>query len=145
MAFTTRYDGQIFIADNPEDLVFGTAMLGDTYGEVISASIIREADVQEIIAAGSLKAAILQNPKFQFEFEVMFRDSIEAPGFAELIEFPLAGISGRVMPPISIKWAEGQHRTLAIKVTSWDHMINNDGAGNAFTYDGTTFTEISDA
>lgn len=145
MAYTTRYEGQIFIADNPEDLVFGTAMLGDDYGEVISASIVREADVSEVIAAGSLKAAILQNPKFQFEFEVMFRDSIEAPGLAEIIVFPLAGISGRVMPPVSIKWGEGQHRSLAIKVTSWDHMANNEGAGNAFEFDGTNFTEISDA
>jgi hypothetical protein len=145
MAFTTRYDGQIVIADAPEDMVFGTAMLGNVYGEVLSASIIREADVNEVIAAGSLRAAILQNPKFQFEFEVMFRESVEAPGFAELIEFPLAGISGRVMPPISIKWAEGQHRSLAIKATSWDHLAENDGAGQAYTFDGTNYVQISDA
>ena len=51
MSFLTRYDGQIIIAESPSDMVFGTVMLGDTYGEVISANIIRAADVEEEVAA----------------------------------------------------------------------------------------------
>jgi len=143
MAFTTRYDGQIVIADSPDDMVFGTAMLGNAYGEVISATILREADVNEVLAAGSLLAAILSNPKFQFEFETMFRESVEAPGFAELIEFPFAGISGRIMPPISVKWGENEHRTLSIKATSWDNFAENEGGGNAYEFNGTVYTPLA--
>ena len=79
MALTTRYDGQIIIAENPSDMVFGTVMLGDIYGQVISANLLREADVEEVKAAGSLLAAILTNPKFQFDFETMFRADIDPP------------------------------------------------------------------
>ena len=144
MAFTTRYDGQIIIAENPEDMVFGTVMLGDLFGEVISANIAREADVEEIMAAGSLLAAILSNPKFQFTFETMFRADIDPPGLAELLTFPFAGISGRIMPPITIKWEEKGHRGLSIQATSWDaFQATNDGGGNAAEFDGTIYTPIT--
>lgn len=144
MSFTTRYDGQIIIANSPADMVFGTVMLGDVFGEVISASIVREADVEEVMAAGSLLAAIMSNPKFQFEFETMFRNDVTPPSLAELITFPFAGLKGRVMPPISVKWAEKGHRGLSIKATSWDAFsANNDGGGNAYTFDGTTYTSLT--
>ncbi len=146
MAFNTRYDGQIVIANSPSDMVFGTVMLGDVFGEVISANIAREADVEEVMAAGSLLAAILTNPKFQFEFETMFRNDIDPPSLAQLITFPFAGIKGRVMPPIAVKWEEKGHRGLSIKATSWDSFsVNNQGGGNAYTFDGTTYTPIVDA
>jgi len=144
MSFTTRYDGQIIIANSPADMVFGTVMLGDVFGEVISASIVREADVEEVMAAGSLLAAIMSNPKFQFEFETMFRNDVDPPSLAALITFPFAGIKGRIMPPITVKWAEKGHRGLSIKATSWDAFsANNDGGGNAYTFDGTVYTPLT--
>lgn len=145
MSFTTRYQGQIIIANNPADMVFGTVMLGDVFGQVISASVAREADVDEVMAAGSLLAAILQNPKFQFSFETMFRNDIDPPTLAQLIQFPLANIQGRVMPPITIDWEEKGHRGLSIQATSWDSFADeNEGGGNAYTFDGTTYTPIVD-
>jgi hypothetical protein len=144
MALTTRYDGQIIIAENPTDMVFGTIMLGDLYGQVLSANLLREADVEEVKAAGSLLAAIMQNPRFAFDFESMFSDDVEPPGLAELMEFPLAGISGRVMPPIAVKWTENGHRGLSIKATSWDKFAEvNEGGGNAYTFDGTLYTPLT--
>lgn len=145
MSFTTRYAGQIVIANSPDDMVFGTVMLGDVFGEVISANIAREADVDEVMAAGSLLAAILQNPKFQFSFETMFRDDIEPPTLAQLIEFPFAGIKGRVMPPITINWEEKGHRGLSVQATSWDSFAaTNQGGGSASIFDGTDYTAIVD-
>ena len=143
MALTTRYDGQIIIAENPSDMVFGTVMLGDIYGQVISANLLREADVEEVKAAGSLLAAIMTNPKFQFDFETMFRADIDPPSLAELISFPLAGLQGRVMPPIAIKWSENGHRQLNIKATSWDSFASvHGGGGNAYTFNGTVYTPL---
>ena len=143
MSFLTRYPGQIIIAESPANIVFGTVMLGDVYGEVISASVVREADTSELEAAGSILAAILSNPKFQFEFKTMFRDNVTPPSLAELITFPFAGIKGRVMPPISVEWSDNGHRMLSIKSTSWDAFAaTNEGGGNAYTFDGTTYTPI---
>lgn len=144
MALTTRYQtNQIVIADNPSNMVFGTAMLGRTYGEVISASVAREADLEEIIAAGSILAAVLTNPKFTFKFKVMFRANVTPPGLAELITFPLANISGRILPPITIDWEEKGHRQLSIEATSWDGFSASSGGGTAYRFNGTTYNSIS--
>lgn len=145
MAFNTRYDGQIIIAESPENIVFGTVMLGDTYGRVLSASVVRDADKEELIQAGSLLACILSNPNFQFQFETSFSLDVAPPDMAELITFPFAGISGRVLPPITVKWEEKGHRGLSIQAKSWDSLAaTNQGGGNAYTFDGTTYTPIAD-
>lgn len=146
MAFTTRYDGQIIIAANPSDMVFGTVMLGDVYGEVISANLTREADVERVQAAGSLLAIILTDPMFKLDLETMFRADVDPPSLAELIAFPLAGIKGRVLPPIQLGWEEKGHRKLNITAESWDAFsATNQGGGNAYTFDGETYTPIVDA
>lgn len=146
MAFTTRYDGQIVIAENPSDMVFGTVMLGDVFGEVISANITREADVERVQAAGSLLAVILTDPLFKLELETMFRDDVEPPSLAQLITFPLAGIKGRVLPPITLSWGEKEHRKLKISIESWDSFsATNQGGGNAYEFDGSIYTPIVDA
>lgn len=142
MAFTTRYDGQIIIAENPTDMVFGTIMLGDAFGSVISANIIRDADVDTLLKAGSFLAAIMTNPRFEFEFETMFSDNVDPPELAQDIEFPFAGITGRVMPPITVDWKEKGHRGLKIKATSWD-SLGSEGAGNAYTFNGTVYTPMT--
>ncbi len=145
MSFNTRYDGQIVIANNPSDMVFGTVMLGDVFGEVISANLTREADVERVRAAGSLLAVILVDPLFKLELETMFRADVDPPTLAQLIAFPFAGIKGRVMPPISVKWEERGHRGLSINLESWDSFAaNNEGGGNAFQFDGEIYTPIVD-
>lgn len=146
MSFLTRYPGQIIIAESPEDIVFGTVMLGDAYGQVISASVVRDADIEELMAAGSIYAALLSNPNFQFKFKTSFRNNVTPPGFAELINFPFAGIKGRIMPPITVDWEEKGHRGLSIEAKSWDAFAGSQqGGGNAYTFNGTTYTPIADA
>jgi hypothetical protein len=146
MSLTTRYPGkQIIIANSPENIVMGTVMLGNLYGEVISASVVRDGDIEELEAAGSILACIIRNPSFQFKFETTFRLDVVPPGFAELITFPLAGIKGRVLPPITVKWEEKGHRGLSIEAKSWDQFSGtNQGGGNAYTFDGASYTAIVD-
>lgn len=143
MSFTTRYAGQIIIAESPADIVFGTVMLGDTYGQVISASVVRDADIEELQAAGSVYAVLMNNPNFQFKFKTSFRNDVDPPSLAELITFPFAGISGRVLPPITVDWEEKGHRGLSIEAKSWDKFAAvNAGGGNAYTFDGTVYTPL---
>lgn len=144
MSFTTRYPGQIVIAESPADIVFGTVMLGNAYGRVLSASVTREADIEELLAAGSVLAVILSNPNFQFKFKTTFSNDVTPPDLAELITFPFAGIQGRILPPISVEWEEKGHRGLSIEAKSWDKFAaTNEGGGNAYTFDGTTYTPLT--
>lgn len=133
MSFTTRYPGEIVIAQSAQNIVFGTVMLGDVFGKVESASVTREADIAEVEGAGgNLLAVILRNPKFSFKFKVLFSADVTAPGLADVISFPFAGISGRVMPPITVEWEKAAHRMLSIEATSWD-SFGGTGAGNLVT------------
>jgi hypothetical protein len=144
MSFLTRYPGQIIIAESPADIVYGTVMLGDTYGKVISASVVRDADIDELLAAGSIYAVMLTNPNFQFKFKTMFDDSVDPPSLAELITFPFAGLQGRVLPPITVDWEEKGHRGLSIEAKSWDKFAaTNEGGGNAYTFDGTSYSPLT--
>jgi hypothetical protein len=130
MSINTRYPGQIVIADDPANIVFGTAMLGTEYGSVESASVTRDADRTEIEkAGGNLLALVLSKARFDLKFDVLFTDDVEAPGLAETIEFPLAGITGRILPPIEIKWEKKGQRMLSITATSWD-SFSGSGEGD---------------
>jgi len=147
MALTTRYPGQIVIAENPSNIVFGTVMLGNVYGTVESASVTRQADIKEVEAAGGiLLAIILSKPDFAFKFKVLFSDDKTPPDFAELIQFPFAGIQGRVLPPIVIDWEKSGHRMLSIEAKSWDSFAGyNQGGGNASRYESGVYTPIGSA
>lgn len=146
MAFETRYPGEIIIAENPENIIFGTCLIGDTYGSVESASVVREADVTEIEkCGGNMLALVMSKPRFELALDVLFTADKAAPDLAELITFPLAGITGRVLPGTEIKWEKKGQRMLSLKATSWDAFeAINDGAGNAASFDpaGPTYTDL---
>lgn len=142
MALTTRYPGEIVIANNPANLIFGTVMLGNAYGSVESATVSREADMEEIEAAGgNLLAVILKKPNFAFKFKTLFSADVTPPDLAALITFPLAGIKGRVLPPITIDWEKAGHRQLSIEAKSWDAFAAvEQGGGNVYTYENGIYT-----
>lgn len=142
MSFSTRYPGEIVIANSSTNLVFGTVMLGSVYGQVESASVVREADIAEIEAAGgNILAVILKKPGFAFKFKTLFRADVLPPDLADLITFPFAGISGRVMPPITVEWEKEGHRMLSIEAKSWDSFSSvNSGGGAVYTYENGIYT-----
>ena len=136
MSFTAKFpNSHIQIADDPANIVFGTAMIGDTFGAVISATIKRDGQLEEITKHANLLTAIITNPNFELTLNTVFTAEVDPPGLAELIVFPMAGISGRIMPGIEIAWEESGHRGLSITAKSWDSLTVNDGAGNASAYD----------
>ena len=144
MSFNTTYPGEIVIANNATNLVYGTAMLGDAFGKVLSASVARDADKVILEAQGSILAVVLRNPSFAFKFKVIFSADVDPPGLGDLVTFPLAGIQGRVWPGASIEWEEKGHRQLSLEVSSWDSFAaTNQGAGSAYSYEGGVYTPMT--
>lgn len=144
MALTTQFQGEIIIADAPENIVFGTCMIGNTYGSCESASVKRTADLEELEkCGGQILAAVMRKPKFELTLKCIFTADVDPPELGELVVFPLAGISGRVVPSIDIEWEKTGQRMISINATSWDAFAaNNDGAGKAHSYDGTDYIDI---
>lgn len=133
MGLETRYPGEILIADDPANLVWGTCALGETYGSVESANVDRASDVDELVKCnGILLAAVLSNHKFQLTLKTIFTVDVIAPGIGESIDFPLAGISGRILKA-GVEWEKKGHKMLSIEATSWDGLAigTNDGQGTA--------------
>lgn len=113
-------------------------MIGDVYGPVVSASVKRDGQLEEITKWGSLLAAIINNPNFEMTLNTVFLSAVDPPGLGELIDFPLANIQGRILPGIEISWEEQGHRGLSITAKSWDSLTVNNGAGNASSHNHTT-------
>jgi hypothetical protein len=110
-----------------DQVVWGTCMLGDEFGQVESASVKRTADKVEIEnCAGNLKSLLLTKPRFEVTLETIFEASVEAPGLMDIIALPLVGVMGRVMD-VSVKWEKGKERALSIEITHWDSLAEATG------------------
>lgn len=110
-----------------DQVVWGTCMLGDEFGQVESASVKRTADKVEIEnCAGNLKSLLLTKPRFEVTLETIFETSVEAPGLMDIIALPLVGVMGRVLD-VSVKWEKGKERMLSIELTHWDSLADATG------------------
>jgi len=117
--------------------------LGNAFGEAKSANVKRTADKEEFLKnAGSLRACVLKNPRFELSLETLFDDSVDAPGLGERIAFPLVGVVGRILD-VEPKWDQSGARMLSITATSWD-SLGNSGAGSAQAFDGETWSGVTD-
>lgn len=122
MAFDSSFDDKLgVLGDNT--LVIGTLMLGTDFGQIKTAKVTRDADKEEIEAAGgNLRAVVLKKIRFELDMEVIFDTSVDPPGLLDSVTLPFAGVTGRVLGPIEIKWEEGKERILTFKATSWDAL-----------------------
>lgn len=134
MSFNTNIPGHILIGD--DNIVFGTAMLGNDFGQIATCNLQRTGNKVEVENnAGGLRAVIIANPGFELDLEVQFSSDVEVPAMGDPIVFPLAGVQGRVMEGASIKWSAKGTRMLSFKASYWDSM------GTPVTVDGvTTYT-----
>lgn len=132
MAFETDIgDNLLLIGDN--SIVFGTCMLGSTFGQVKSATLKRTADKDLLNnCKGNLRAAILKNARFELTLKTVFDDSVDPPGLGDEITLPLVGLTARVME-VPIEWTEGGERMLSIDATRWDSL----GDASIYTVSGT--------
>jgi hypothetical protein len=121
MSFNTNIPNHVLIGD--DDIIFGTSMLGDDFGQIKKCDLERTGKEIEIENnRGSLRAVILTNPGFALDLEVEFDSSVQPPAFGDPITFPYAGVIGRVMPGAKISWEAGGSRTLSFKAAHWDSM-----------------------
>lgn len=121
MGFNTNIPGHVLIGD--EDIIFGTAMLGEEFGEILKCDLERTGKEIEIEnSRNGLRAVILANPGFALDLEVTFDASVEPPAMGDSIVFPYAEVIGRVLPGAKISWASGSQRKLSFKAAHWDSM-----------------------
>lgn len=129
MAFETNIPSHVLIGD--ENVVFGTIELADAYGEVVSATVSREADLVEVEnRVGGLKAAILNKPRFELEMEVQFDAAVALPELGGSIAFPFASIRGRIMGGIQLVWSNKAAKMVKFKATHWDSMAVETSPGS---------------
>lgn len=119
---TTYTDSDVLLLGDAQPVI-GTAMLGEAFGTVKRAQIVRTGEPEEIKDdAGSLKLLLLKNPGFTLLLECCFDAEVTPPGLLEAIVLPYVGVTGRVMPGVTLLWEEGGERGLSIPVSQWDSM-----------------------
>lgn len=116
--------------------VFGTCELPQTFGEVISASLARANDIQEIPnCCGGLKALLLRKRRWEMTLKAVFDSTIGLPEEGDPISFPLAGVIGTILN-FTIDWTQNDQVQLTINASHWDSLGDNGEVG------GMTVTEL---
>ena len=134
MSLETKVPGYIVIADDPQNIEFATCQLGNEFGSVESASVKRTADIEELEkCGGNLLAVVMKKLRFEMTLKTLFTSDVTAPGLGEKINFPLAGITGRVMG-VDVDWEKSGQKMLSIEVSSFDSFVDNYGAGDAYSF-----------
>lgn len=133
----TTYNGAPLAVTDKDQLVLGTCMLGDDYGEVKNATLTRTGQEEELTGCmGELIAFLIKNPGFELAMECRFDADVEPPELIDEVTFPLAGIKGYIKPGLEIKWEEGGVRMLSLTAAGWDSL---QGAGvKRWTWDDAT-------
>jgi hypothetical protein len=138
MGFETTYTDKALVLSDSDAIVFGTAMIGDDYGEVKSAGVKRTSDKVEIEnSVGGLRALVLKKRRFELTLEVRLDSDIDPPGEMDMIVFPLAGVTGRIIDP-EIKWESGSARMMSFTATHWDEIAD----AKLYSWDGSELTEL---
>lgn len=128
MGFNTNIPNHVLQGD--EDIIFGTASLGDDFGEINKCDLERTGKTIEIENSRlGLRALIMANPGFKLSLEVTFDAGVEPPAFGDPILFPYAGVIGRVQPGAKIMWEKGSQRKLSFEAAHWDSMAVDNGSG----------------
>jgi hypothetical protein len=121
------YNGTILAVTDKDKLVLGTAMLGEDYGRVKSATLTRTGEEEELKGQiGQLIAFLVKNPGFELKMECAFDSDVVPPEIMDAITFPLAGIVGYVKPGTEVSWEEGGVRMLSFTAAGWDSLQSED-------------------
>lgn len=133
---TTFNAADVLLLGNAHPII-GTVMLGESFGVVKHATVVRTGKREEITDdAQNLRILLINNPGFTLELECCFDASVTPPGLLETIVLPYVGVSGRVMEGVSLMWEAGGERGLSIPVAQWDSM--NSAAAYLLKLDGST-------
>jgi hypothetical protein len=120
MAFETNIPGHIVLGPANSN-VWGTARLGDTWGEVTKLNVVRDADLNEIKnGAGGNLAVILTNLRFEMDQEMTIKADATLPEIGQQITFEDAGVKGNITGGIRLVWATAAAKTIAFRAAHWD-------------------------
>ena len=123
MNFDTMFAAADVLLLGSAQPVLGTAMLGEAFGTIKSATVVRTGERQMIKDdAQTLRILLINNPGFTLNLNCCFDADVTPPGLLDEIALPYVGVTGRVMEGVSLMWEEGGERGLSIPVASWDSM-----------------------
>jgi hypothetical protein len=122
MPFATDHANDVLLLG--DTVIWGTCMLGDDLGTVVSCRLKRTGNLQDITDQhGILKAMLLLNPRFELDLETVFEFGVPVPGLMDELDFPFLQIKGRVIDA-EILWQRGGERGLSIRASNWDALRN---------------------
>lgn len=104
---------------------FGTCELGQTFGQVESASlkrVVEELGIPDCF--GGLQAMLLLNPGYEFEFTAIFPSTAALPTDGEAISFPGANVTGNVIT-WSLQWEQKGQRKIQVTAKQWASIGSN--------------------
>jgi hypothetical protein len=131
MPLDTLYSNDVLLLG--DTVIWGTCMLGDDLGTVVSCRLKRTGNLQDLSDQnGILKAMLLLNPRYELELETVFDAGVAVPGLFDVIDFPYLELSGRVTEA-DIAWERGTERALSIRASQWDSLINAALTGTGFS------------
>lgn len=133
---TTFHPNDVLLLGSAQPVI-GTAMLGEAYGVIKRATVVRTGKRVEIVDdAETLRLLIINNPGFTLTLECCFDVGVSPPGLMDAFTIPYIGVTGRVMEGTTLMWEAGGERGLSIPVAQWDSMTS--AAAYLLNLDGST-------
>jgi len=112
-----------------QSLLFGTCMLGSTWGQIESADEKLLADLEFIKdCCGGNQTVLLTNERYELSLTVILSSAATPPELAEDVSFPTAGITGQITER-GRKWEAGGVVKMEIKAFHWKSMGSDPAVG----------------
>lgn len=135
--FETPRPGFVVVQSDGVAHEFGTYMFNSEFGEVTKFDIGRLADEVSVTGGmGQVIFYILKNFRYEITVEIIQDKAAKLPGPGDLIEFPVAGIKGRVKGDVKITADDSNAHKISLTASSWD-SLDNGGAGTLTVVDPT--------
>lgn len=121
-------------------IVWGTCMLGDTFGQVTGCDLTESGDMEVILnALGAARAVMFTNPGFEVELECVFDVDVIPPKTGDVMLMPYLNLQGVVVPGKTISYKDKASRTLKFKLHRWNSLpidLTDDGDVKVYDYTG---------
>lgn len=133
MSYKDKIETTKVISDGPLTGLYGTAMLGNTWGEITGADLAQSAEVTEIKVGKKIVAIEIAGGKHTLNLTIKLTKDTEPPGIGDIIQFPLEAMQGRVTGEAKLAFSDADFATYTCAATSWHDIKTNGGAGTLTT------------
>lgn len=107
-----------------QNLLFGTCMLGQTWGQIEDADEKLIADLEFIKdCCGGNQTVLLMNERYELTLTVILASTATLPELGEDVSFPTAGITGQITER-GRKWTAGGCVKMEVKAFHWKSIGN---------------------